>query len=413
MKKILERYIDVKKVSTTIGMVILGTLIIVIGLQTYVNYQNRTLAGKQAELFLSGMIADSLNAESATKEDTKGKYVQTGAQISSELGSGKGESTEIVDPNATDVCLGAKHSDFSCYDELFKNLTNEKGTAASFGLLRKIYPINDYVRSQCHPITHVIGRTAALLYPTAAEAYKYGDSYCWSGYYHGVLETMVFKIGYENLSKSLNDICAPLEQARKYSFDHFNCVHGLGHGVMAVYGDDLFESLKACDALTDWWNRSSCWGGVFMENVIVDNTYHNSRFLKPEDPHYPCNAVGDAYKQTCYLMQTSYMLKVNNQDFDKVFALCSQTEDAYKNTCYQSLGRDASGGSLSEVAPTVAKCSYGDDTNQISNCIIGASKDFVSYFHGTSEAREFCKAWADPKLREVCDSTVTAYAQVL
>jgi hypothetical protein len=241
-----------------------------------------------------------------------------------------------------------------------------------------------------------------------AEAYIHGDSFCWSGYYHGVLEGVVARIGRQKVPDALNNICDGIVGKSSYSFDYYNCVHGLGHGVMAYTQDELFDSLKLCDRIFGTWEQSSCYSGVFMENVIVDNKNHFTKYLKPEDPLYPCDAVDAKYKGTCYLMQTSYMLKVTAGNFSKVFELCSQLEDAYRSTCYQSLGRDASGRSSSDVTTTKNTCELGKNSEQQSNCMIGAVKDFISYFHSDTQAKQLCSVLA-ADLQTLCLSTTESY----
>jgi hypothetical protein len=44
---------------------------------------------------------------------------------------------------------------------------------------------------------------------------------------------------------------------------------------------ELFESLKACRALKDGWEREACYGAVLMENVkAMDNPSHLSKYLQ-------------------------------------------------------------------------------------------------------------------------------------
>lgn len=150
-----------------------------------------------------------------------------------------------------------------------------------------------------------------------------------------------------------------------------------------------------------------------MENIIVDNKNHFTKYLNPQDPLYPCNAVAQVYRGTCYLMQTSYMLKVTNEDFAKVFSLCGTAEQAFQSVCYQSLGRDASGHTVSDVAATKAICAMGKDFSQQSNCVIGAVKDFISYHHSDSEAKALCSSFEDAQLRSVCFATAESYAKIL
>jgi len=311
------------------------------------------------------------------------------------------------------LCEGDNHTSFDCYETYFQNVVEKEGISRAFAVIRAVYPDNEYARAQCHPLTHVIGREAASTFATVAEAYTQGDSFCWSGYYHGVLEGVIANIGYANLAEHMNDICTPLAQARKYSFDHYNCVHGLGHGIMAITQNELFQTLETCNVLSDTWERQSCWSGAFMENIIVDNKNHFTKYLKLEDPLYPCNAAGKEYKGTCYLMQTSYMLKLTNGDFAKVFEQCARAGEGFQDICYQSLGRDASGRSVSNVQETKATCSLGKDFQQQSNCVIGAVKDFISYHHSDVQAKELCLSLESLQLQQVCTSTAETYAKVL
>jgi len=308
----------------------------------------------------------------------------------------------------TAICTGKQSNSFDCYQKHYQDIVSKKEIVDAFTDLRGRYDGNAYIKSQCHPITHVIGRAATKKYATVSEAYKRGDSFCWSGYYHGVLEGIVGRIGFEKLSKSMNPICAELATKQRYSFDHYNCVHGLGHGVMSITDNELFESLGICDNLTDSWDRESCWSGAIMENVIVDGKGDPTKYLKPSDPLYPCNAMDAKYRKTCYMMQTSYMLKLTGRDFSKVFELCSGVEVAHRATCYQSLGRDASGSAASDITMTKTTCSLGKTFEQRSNCIIGAAKDFISYFHSYEQANTLCEA-LDPELQDTCRAAVKSY----
>src|SRR5206468_2613061 len=129
-----------------------------------------------------------------------------------------------------------------------------------------------------------------------------------------------------------------VSENQKYSFYHYNCVHGLGHGFMGVLDNEVFKSLETCDTLTDDWERESCYGGVFMENTMSEENPGNlSKYLKPDQPLYPCTDVETKYKNECYKMQTSHALRTQGNDFGKVFGLCSKVEDEFRPTCYQSL----------------------------------------------------------------------------
>jgi hypothetical protein len=306
------------------------------------------------------------------------------------------------------VPCDAEHNNFTCFQTYYTEVVKQKGVAAAFTQLKKDYESNNYVRSQCHPFSHVIGHAAVILYPEVSVAFSHGDPFCWSGYYHGVMEEVVERAGVSKITSDLDGICSGVTGKESYSFDYYNCVHGLGHGLMAITDNELFKSLKYCDNLSGAWEETSCFGGVFMENVMIDNRGLVTNFLRPKEPLYPCNAVDEKYKSSCYLMQTSYMLKVANYDFAKVFGQCREADKDYVNICFQSLGRDASGQSLSNAPATKAKCDLGATYNEKSNCIIGAVKDFVSYYHSDVQAKSFCNS-LDTDLQEICTYTAETY----
>ncbi len=312
-----------------------------------------------------------------------------------------------VQPEGGD-CDGAADG-FRCFVGFYRTLTRNRGVQAALADMKSRYNAGDaFIRSQCHQLIHVIGRTAMDIYPTVSAAYKNGDPFCWSGYYHGVMEGIVGAIGRTKLPSRLNGICADIPGKGSYSFDYYNCVHGLGHGIMAIENNELFKSLETCDYLAGSWEQSSCHGGAFMENIIADEINHVSKYLKADDPLYPCDAVGEKYKGACYLMQTSRMLAVLGQDFARVFEWCRKADEGYRATCFQSLGRDASGRTISDVERTKALCLLGRDVDEQSHCIVGAVKDFISYHHSDTEARALCAAVPD-NLRSVCLSTAESY----
>jgi hypothetical protein len=318
-------------------------------------------------------------------------------------------SKVIVDCSSNEL-----KADFKCWEKRVQAITEQQSVEAAITDLKKAYDDNSFVKSQCHPLVHRIGRTAVERYVTVSEAFKHGDSFCWSGYYHGVLETVSANLGRNKLVEGVNEICKDLRQANEYSFSHYNCVHGLGHGVMGITNNELFDSLDICSKLNDDWERQSCYGGVFMENVMSEiNPISPTKYLNKDDPMYPCTAVGPKYKSQCYLMQSSYALKVDNYDFNKVFARCSKVDKEYVGVCYQSVGRDASGSTSSNVEATNRNCSMGPDEYSQINCITGAAKDFISYYHDDVKARAFCASFSKATLNSTCESVVSDYLKIL
>jgi hypothetical protein len=314
------------------------------------------------------------------------------------------ESLEAATPD----CVAEGREDLLCYDAFYTDFVLTNGITPALDDLKARYKSTDSVRGECHQITHTIGRAAALRSGGVGEAFSLGDPVCWSGYYHGVMEGILDKVGIEALPAELNGVCATIEGKEEFSFGYYNCVHGLGHGIMQLYENDVPESLSVCSTLDGEWEQSSCVGGVFMENIMVESRGGISEYLKADDPVYPCNAVAETHKRDCYMMQTSHMLAVFDNDFSKVFTTCDGVETAHRGTCYQSTGRDASGRTVSDVEETKAICMLGRDTFAQENCVAGAARDFVSYFNSEAKGHEFCAALR-PDLAMACDDVIVNY----
>jgi hypothetical protein len=315
-----------------------------------------------------------------------------------------------ADVSVVTNCTAAQASNFTCWKQHYSQLVTQQSPEAAFADFKANYNSNPFVKSNCHQIAHVIGRTAAKQYGDLTQTYAHGDNFCWSGYYHGAIETVAQQLGPTKIIAQLNDVCDKFKKTKQYSFDHFNCVHGMGHGLMAVQGDDLFKALKSCRGYEGNWQQQSCYGGVFMENVMNEiNPGEHSNYLKTSDALYPCDAIDDTYKTQCYLMQTSHALNVEGQDFSKVFGLCATVPSPYDAVCYQSLGRDASGNNSSDQAITIQRCNLGQSPLAQQNCYTGAVKDFISFYHSDKQGLSMCSAITDASLSASCTQVAVEY----
>ena len=314
------------------------------------------------------------------------------------------EELEKVDPEG---CF-----DYLCFEKHYKYMVANESISAAFVDLKMRYDRGATVSYICHKLVHVIGRAASKKYPDATEAYMKGDHFCSSGYYHGVAEGFIYEKDMSEVPGIINSMCVKIPGREYYSIDYHNCNHGLGHGLMHISKSELFDALKLCDELSGEWERQSCYSGVFMENIIADSENHFTAYLKPEESLYPCTAVEQKYKTGCYVIQTSYVLKTNGYDFKNAFYQCSTVkEDFNKDVCYQSLGRDASGLVMSDIPRTHENCMLGSDSREQLNCVIGASKDIIYYYHSDVQAKEFCNTFSDD-IKNTCLTTVQDYYRI-
>jgi len=317
-------------------------------------------------------------------------------------------------PDSLADCQGAATKSYKCYATYYAKKAFYDGSKAAVEEMEAAYTTDDYIKAECHQLTHVVGRTAYEKDGNLQKAYESGDNFCWSGFYHGAIEQAISEQGADKVRDNAANICQAFADKQMYSFDHFNCVHGLGHGLMAVAGYNLFDGLKYCDSTRTSWERESCYGGVFMENVMVASRGDGTTaYLDPSRPLYPCTDVDTLYKQQCYLMQTSYILQHNGYNFADAFKWCAQADADFVSTCYQSAGRDASGSTNSDIVRTVANCRAsvgitGDDDRAVRNCMLGAERDFVSYYHDDAKAKQLCEAFGDEYVNQ-CKVDVASY----
>ena len=131
-------------------------------------------------------------------------------------------------------CSGERANEYACYQERYQGLVLDSGVKVAFAALKNEYENNEFVKNNCHQMTHVIGRAAADRLGDLSSTYGEGDSFCWSGYYHGAMEATVAKIGPEKILDEANIICAEMGEEQRYSFYHYNCVHGLGNGFRGI-----------------------------------------------------------------------------------------------------------------------------------------------------------------------------------
>ena len=276
------------------------------------------------------------------------------AEIASFVSSATGGSTSTSQAATAaqftpdDTKLSSCQGQFSCLEQGFGNLSYEKGPKVALAEFDRQIASDPEIERNCHRIAHMIGAAALVRYDgRVGKAFAEGSASCWSGYYHGILERAYKDVGSDELGPVSRELCSDAD-VRRTAFIAYQCVHGLGHGLMLYTNYDLPRSLSVCDELATSWDQTSCTGGVFMENI--SSSYGiKSKWLRDDDPIYPCKTVAERHKLYCYLMVTSRILPFVNYDFAKAGQMCRKSDKAWVATCFQSLGRDASGTTRGDV----------------------------------------------------------------
>jgi hypothetical protein len=289
-------------------------------------------------------------------------------------------------PDNTTIADCQKSSKPFCYRQAFGNLAYKEGPQKALALLATDDRTIPGVHADCHQISHWVGHAGLLYYHhDAGQALSHGAMTCNSGYYHGVLQLALAGLPRDKVVKKARHLCdAPAVNTEDFLL--YQCVHGLGHGLMIYSGDDLPWSLKTCHKLLSDFDRVSCTGGVFMQNL--DTTMGVSKYLSSKNPLYPCNIVAERDKVYCYLMVTSRINTLDGFNWRKTAAWCRKAEPGWVATCFQSFGRDASGVSRYVPKDTIRLCSFAG--RNADECLYGASRDYANNYAGGKEAAVLC-----------------------
>jgi hypothetical protein len=309
----------------------------------------------------------------------------------------------------------------ACYEEQLLPLVSSAGVEAALQTLRRLGALDHDVERDGHVFAHGIGIAAYHVRGDVATVFVRCSEIYQSGCYHGVIQAYFEDVRSPGAAE-VNALCRPYsEEGNRWLL--FQCVHGLGHGLTMFYGHDLPRALRGCDLLVSDWDRQSCYGGAFMENIVNATMSHHpaaalaasgepagggehsghggghaaagaggARFkaLDPEDPLHPCSVVEEKYWVACYQMQTSAILHLNGGDIAGAAKICDGAPRSARTWCYQSLGRDISSYTLQDPAESIRLCSLGTPRYQ-PWCYVGLVKNFVDLTAKTEGGFAFCR----------------------
>ena len=339
-----------------------------------------------------------------------------------------------------------------CYDQALLAVLAERGVAPAMGVLERLGELDPGVRRDGHLFSHSIG-LAALPEPAQVGAtFSQCTEIFQSGCYHGVIQAYFARLTEAGDAagvgaEAVNAVCADYRGRADSRWIFFQCAHGMGHGLTLFHGYHLPMALAGCDLLSDAWERDSCWGGAFMENVVNATSPHHGtgrpqveaaagaapadehaghamahdhgamagepwKALDRDDPLYPCNALDARYQPSCYLMQTSPILYFNGGDFAAAARACDSAPVVHRAACYQSLGRDASAYSQQDHQRAMRLCANGDPQYR-SWCHVGYAKNLVDLTARPADGLDYCRVLDDPAMKSACYAAIGEQTWVL
>ena len=291
-------------------------------------------------------------------------------------------------------------SEQTCIEQAYGNLAFRAGPEEALATLEE--EIGSTTNS-CHRIAHIIGAASLARFDrNVGRTFAEGSSICASGYYHGVLERSLVNVA-SRAASVLGGVARGLcddPEVKALAELEYQCLHGLGHGLMITTGYNLPVSLQVCDHLAGEWESSSCNGGAFMENISTSYGFR-STWLKDDDLVYPCNWVAKEDKLTCYQLVTSRIIEVVGLDWERIAEMCASVERDWVSSCFESYGRDVAGQTRRDPEEILELCSVARPHGGEDECITFAAYDLVGNDATGEQAASLCTG-TDGDLRETC-----------
>jgi hypothetical protein len=319
---------------------------------------------------------------------------------------------------------GAKRK--SCFEDILLQLTRENQVRVALGALNLLGQSDDEIRRFGHDYSHVIGINAWTPGESIGEVYLSCTELFQSGCYHGVIQAIFANQGTD--SASIASLCRDTPGINT-SWLRFQCVHGIGHGLVQTYTMNLPRALFGCDMLGNPWDAESCYGGAFMEFIVggrgqshhvhaaapkdsVADTFPPFKVREPTDLLYPCSVLAEKYHRACYQMQAGLVVERTGLDFVKVALVCDTAPLPMKKVCYQGIGTYVSGVTNREPNEAIRLCSQGS-TRYRAFCFIGLVKNFVDVTANPDDGLALCRMLGAADIATACYMAVGEEASVL
>jgi hypothetical protein len=275
-----------------------------------------------------------------------------------------------------------------------------------------------------HQMAHALGRDAVALHGGDASIIRECRPSFASGCYHGVVEAAVGLEGRIDMAQ-LEHLCVSMDESGGPA-PGFECLHGLGHGVLGAVGRDLATTLRHCDVLSTPRHAASCHSGAFMEAITgamgppmthemhahaPDHAHEAAHPLAidPADPYSPCDAYHDPYATSCWLFQGYVILRANGFDAGRALRICDGAPDGRAARCYESIGHQLTGLFQRGDAWILGECAKGNPA-LAARCAGGATLALNAIDWSGRRAARLCAAapalWKDACHRSAAGALV-------
>jgi len=313
----------------------------------------------------------------------------------------------------------------TCFDEILLALVQRNQVRLAMDALSVLSRMDDDISRHGHDFTHVVGINAWSPGKDLGQVYDSCTGLYQSGCYHGVVQAYLDANGSD--STTVASVCKLIPSAQTNMWLRFQCVHGIGHGMVQNTGLHLRKALEGCDWLVDGWDAQSCYGGAFMEFILAgrgqehhphkprldsasashgEHAHHETTsdtfaIRNPNDPLYPCSALANRYQSACYGMQAGIIIETTGPDFGKIAKACDGAPLNLRSSCYQGIGTYVSGFTGRNPGKAIDLCMAGNPGYR-HWCFVGVVKNFIDVTALAEDGMDFCRRLSDRPLATSC-----------
>ena len=241
----------------------------------------------------------------------------------------------------------------------------------------------------CHVAAHHLSEVMYGMLGNVSEAMALCREGCTYGCQHAVLKTHLRGLPPDTVP-DFERLC-PHDPQRLYSYQQWNCTHGVGHG-LAHYFADVSQALSACNRFSLSLERRRCAQGVFMEHALeIVRTQ-----APPSAPGHHlalCAAVEAQQRRDCYLHFITLVYWATGGSVPAMFIECQKVASADQAGCYWGIGRGLAALYIEreDELPTVCRTGSAAFTDE---CILGFASVLVNV-KGLDRGFGFCGKLAE------------------
>ena len=286
------------------------------------------------------------------------------------------------------------NTDVNCPTKVFQEISNKEEQVfvlQTFSDVVQLYNDSEY---PCHQTSHHLGMWVYDYTQNFDKAFGVAEMLCGGGPIHGVIQQF-FVTEYLEIKEILDDdlleIC-PKTSEQPHSIMRWQCLHGIGHGLLAVSDYDVFSSLEKCEIFEPGWEQLSCSKGVFMQNVVYNFDTGGGNFME-DDKLFPCNKVEEKFVPACYHYHASYILKKNDFEMYSSFGDCDEILPVeFVKYCYHGMGRQAEIDIKGSMQRAVTLCTAGKQAIFHSDCLRGMLMTIINRDENPDIGFQFCRS---------------------